>query len=94
MDPNKKNEYSFSMPKLTAAALDERRQHILHAAEICFARSGFQSATIADVREEAGVSTGAIYTYFPNKEALMGALLERARNDRPSALTTPVETVE
>jgi AcrR family transcriptional regulator len=34
------------------------------------------------VREEAGVSTGAIYTYFPNKEAMMRALLERARDDR------------
>jgi AcrR family transcriptional regulator len=49
---------------------------------VCFARDGFHSTTIAAVREEAGVSTGAIYTYFPNKEAMMRAILERARDDR------------
>ncbi len=62
--------------------MDERRGHILRAAEICFARDGFHSTTIADVREEAGVSTGAIYTYFPNKEAMIRALLEMARDER------------
>lgn len=62
--------------------MDERRKHILRAAEICFARDGFHNTTIADVREEAGVSTGAIYTYFPNKEAMIRALLEMARDER------------
>jgi AcrR family transcriptional regulator len=40
------------------------------------------------VRDEAGVSTGAIYTYFPNKEAMMRAILERARDDRQRQLAT------
>jgi AcrR family transcriptional regulator len=34
------------------------------------------------VKKEARVSTGAIYTYFPNKEAMIRAILERARDDR------------
>lgn len=74
------------MPKLSEAALDERRNHILRAAEVCFARDGFHSTTIADIRKEAGVSTGAIYTYFSNKEAMMSAILERAREDRRGQL--------
>jgi AcrR family transcriptional regulator len=86
LDAIKKNEYSFFIPKLTEAALDERRDHILRAAELCFARKGFHGTTIADVREQAGVSTGAIYTYFPNKEAMMRAILERARDDRKRQL--------
>lgn len=49
--------------------LDERRRHILRTAEACFARDGFDRATIADVCREAGVSTRAVYVYFPNKEA-------------------------
>lgn len=34
------------------------------------------------MKKEARVSTGAIYTYFPNKEAMVRAILERARDDR------------
>ncbi|HEX2675750.1 MAG TPA: TetR/AcrR family transcriptional regulator [Polyangiales bacterium] len=74
------------MPKLSKSALDGRRSHILRAAEQCFAKSGFRSTTIADIKREAGVSTGAIYTYFPNKEAMMRALLEAARDDRKKQL--------
>jgi AcrR family transcriptional regulator len=40
------------------------------------------------VKREARVSTGAIYTYFPNKEALIRAILERARDDRRRQLDT------
>ena len=81
-----KNEYSFFIPKLTSTALDERKAHILRAAELCFARQGFHTTTIDDVKKEARVSTGAIYTYFRNKEAMIGAILERARDDRRRAL--------
>ena len=82
VDGIKKNDYSFSIPKLDQATLDRRRQHILRAAELCFARDGFHATTIADVRKQAGVSTGAIYTYFPDKESMIRAILERARDDR------------
>jgi AcrR family transcriptional regulator len=40
------------------------------------------------VKQEAGVSTGAIYTYFENKEAMIRAILERAREDRRRQLET------
>lgn len=79
------------MPKLTKSALDERRNHILRAAELCFAKSGFRGTTIADVKREASVSTGAIYTYFPNKEAMMRALLETKRDERTKQLERATE---
>ncbi len=88
LDSDKKNEYSFFIPKLSRAALEDRRRHILAAAERCFARDGFHNTTIADVKREARVSTGAIYTYFPNKEAMIRAILERARDDRRRQLDT------
>lgn len=74
------------MPKLGKAALDERRQHILGAALVCFARDGFHRATIADVCKEAGVSTGAVYVYFPNKEAIVRAILQEAQALRQAQL--------
>jgi TetR/AcrR family transcriptional regulator, transcriptional repressor of aconitase len=80
------------MPKLSRERLDDRRQHILRAATVCFARDGFHRTTIADVRREADVSTGAIYTYFANKEAIIRAILEQARRERGAQLGTSTST--
>jgi AcrR family transcriptional regulator len=82
------------MPKLSSAARDDRRQHILRAAEICFARDGFHRTTIADVRRQAGVSTGAIYTYFPNKESIIRAIFEQAHRDRLADLSGAANSAE
>jgi AcrR family transcriptional regulator len=78
------------MPKLSQTALDERRQHILAAAARCFEREGFHRTTIADVRREAKVSTGAVYTYFPNKEAIIQGMLEDAQTARRAVLRQSV----
>lgn len=58
------------MPKVPAGYLTERRRQILVAASAVFSRKGVQTATIADVAAEAGVSPGLIYRYFPSKEDL------------------------
>jgi TetR/AcrR family transcriptional regulator, transcriptional repressor of aconitase len=82
------------MPKLSRAKLEERRLHILRAAAACFDREGFHKTTIADVRREAGVSTGAIYTYFPNKEAIIRAMLEDAQLARRGQLEQAAHPAE
>lgn len=64
------------MPKLTDHALATRRNGILTAALGCFSRSGFHTTTMADVAEEAGVSKGTPYLYFPSKESLYIAMYE------------------
>src|SRR5256885_17236358 len=58
------------MTKVSQAHLDARREEILAAAVKLFARKGMQSATMAEIAEEAGISAGAIYRYFANKEEL------------------------
>jgi AcrR family transcriptional regulator len=44
---------------------------ILTAAGRVLARDGARSFTAARVAEEAGVSVGSLYQYFPNKEAIL-----------------------
>jgi AcrR family transcriptional regulator len=44
---------------------------ILEAASRVLAREGAEAFTTARVAEEAGVSVGSLYQYFPNKEALL-----------------------
>ena len=50
---------------------------ILEAAIQVLAKEGAQRFTTARVAEKAGVSVGSLYQYFPNKEALVAALVAR-----------------
>lgn len=69
------------MPKLTESQQALRRAHILDAAEVCFARSGFHQTTMQDIRREARVSAGGLYVYFASKEALIDGIVERDREE-------------
>jgi AcrR family transcriptional regulator len=64
------------MPKVTEAHSAARRQQIIDAAYRCFARKGFHQATMRDIYEEAKLSPGAIYHYFPSKDAIIQASFE------------------
>jgi TetR/AcrR family transcriptional regulator, transcriptional repressor of aconitase len=65
------------VPKISAAAKAARQEQILQAALHCFARRGYYATTIDDLVAETGLSRGALYLYFPSKEALYLALAER-----------------
>ena len=65
------------MPKTSTAAKQARREQILRAAVRCFARKGYYATTIEDLVAETGLSRGALYLYFANKEALYLALADR-----------------
>jgi TetR/AcrR family transcriptional repressor of uid operon len=67
------------MPKITPETQTARRERILDAAELCFARSGFHRTTMQHICREAGVSPGALYIYFDSKEALIAGLCQRDR---------------
>ena len=63
----------------------ERRAVVLAAAERAFVRLGFHATSMQNVAEEAGMSAGNLYRYFPSKEAIVEALCandeaERARD--------------
>lgn len=50
---------------------------ILEAAAHILVSHGLEGATTRQVAERAGVSIGSLYQYFPSKEALITALVER-----------------
>jgi len=64
------------MPRLADATKIERRQQLIDAARRCVGDRGFQSLTVDDVCAEAGVSKGAFYVYFDQKQDLLLALLD------------------
>jgi AcrR family transcriptional regulator len=76
------------MPKLKPDVQRARSEHILDAAEKCFARAGFHRTSIHDICREASVSPGALYVYFDSKEALIAGLSERDRAEFAERLST------
>lgn len=55
---------------------DKKRLHILNAAAEIFAREGYHNASVSDICENAGISNGALYKYFKNKEDLFLTLID------------------
>ncbi|MCX5515075.1 TetR family transcriptional regulator [Kaistia algarum] len=60
---------------------DARRAQVLDAARVCFAQSGFRGASMQEICAEAKMSPGALYRYFPSKEAIIEAIAEDERCD-------------
>jgi AcrR family transcriptional regulator len=66
------------MPKVSEEHKEARREQILVGAQHAFARHGYEGATVARLEEATGLSRGAIFSYFENKEALFIALVRRS----------------
>lgn len=58
------------MPKVTQEHLEARRAEILDGARRAFAEHGYEGATVARLEEATGLSRGAIFHYFENKNDL------------------------
>jgi len=52
------------------------RRRVLQAAELLFARGGYEATGMADVADRAGVGVGTLYHHFPDKRALLLALID------------------
>jgi AcrR family transcriptional regulator len=58
------------VPRVTVAHEQAVRQRIIDAAITVFGEMGYGRATVQDVVRESGLSVGAVYTHFKNKEQL------------------------
>lgn len=48
---------------------------LITAAAECFAEKGFKSSSVREIATRAGISQGAMYTYFKSKEELISAIV-------------------
>lgn len=65
------------MPKVTQHHLEQRRHQILDAAVRVFSRQGFEQTTMQDIIAEVGLSRGGVYFYYPGKDDVFRAILDR-----------------
>src|ERR1700743_1591077 len=66
------------MPRVSQDHLDARRRQILDGSRACFARYGYEGATVRRLEEATGLSRGAIVHHFRNKEPLFPPVAEAA----------------
>lgn len=71
--------------RVTAETKESTRKRILKAAQTLFGRKGYAGTTTRDIAAKAGIATGTLFNYFPNKEALamvlIGVSLDKAAVD-------------
>lgn len=51
------------------------REHLLASARAIVEREGLAGASVREIAREAGVATGTLYNYFPDREALVVAAI-------------------
>ncbi|MBT2498581.1 TetR/AcrR family transcriptional regulator [Agromyces sp. ISL-38] len=70
-------------PRGSYAKTEQKRIEILDAALEVFAQSGYRSGSIRDIAAKIGMSEAGLLHHFPNKSALLAAVLDR-RDDQAS----------
>jgi AcrR family transcriptional regulator len=55
----------------------DRVAELMEAATAVIAAKGFEAATMAEIAQRAGAQIGSLYRFFPNKEVLADALIQR-----------------
>jgi AcrR family transcriptional regulator len=77
------SSYSFTKPTGRSSMPQKedlkemRKEQILNAACVVFARQGFHNARMDDIVQEAGLSKGAVYWYFKSKDEIITSIVDR-----------------
>ncbi len=56
----------------------DTREKILHVAAKLFVRQGYTATSVNQISKEAGIGKATVYHHFPDKEAIVYALLDRS----------------
>jgi AcrR family transcriptional regulator len=70
------------------------RAKLLTAAQLIFARDGFEASRLEDIAARAGFTRGAFYANFDSKEDLLFALMERVVSDKVQAIRDLLDRCE
>ncbi|MEI9896903.1 MAG: helix-turn-helix domain-containing protein [Chthoniobacter sp.] len=78
---------SSNKSRAPRAAVEPQRRHgkqrvatLLEVGAAVIAEQGYEAATMAEIAERAGAPIGSLYRFFPSKEILANALIERYRS--------------
>jgi AcrR family transcriptional regulator len=72
---------------------EDRRGQILQGAMELFAEKGFRGATTREIARHLGISEALMFKYFPSKEALYQAIIQK-RTDGSEEMLFPKEAIK
>ncbi|WP_164491813.1 TetR/AcrR family transcriptional regulator [Staphylospora marina] len=79
------------MRAFTREEKERIHRKLLEAGRELFGRYGFRKTSVAELTREAGISQGAFYLFFPSKELLWFAVLEREEEEIKQTLMEKTE---
>src|SRR5918998_4577369 len=86
------------MPKIIGKSLHEHRQmtrqKLFTALSTLMAERGFDSITLADIAQAAGVGRTAVYNHFPDKESLLVGFITHETEQYVATLEGSLDDVE
>lgn len=71
----------------------ERKNQLLRAGVASFANKGIGATKHADLARACGISVPAVFSYFPNREALVSAILEEIGNAVYDNVIVPAQSL-
>ncbi len=80
------------MARKTKEDAEKTRTSLLDAAEWVFLEKGVRAATLNDIALRAGLTRGALYWHFENKESLFQAMHERVKLPMDAMIDEVVRT--
>lgn len=78
---------TISPPSRREANRQSRRETILDVAQGSFLEQGYDGTTMSGIAAQLGGSKGTLWSYFPSKESLFAAVVDRATQDFRTQLT-------
>ena len=82
------------LPEIPRDRIDPNQLKVEAAALELFTRQGFHGTNIREIAERAGVSQGAIYTYYSGKEAIFEGLVRGYRRCHAKFLERVIRSLE
>ena len=56
--------------------MNNKQQNIIETASVLFSRQGIKSTSLDTIAQQCGISKRTLYEYFPNKEMLLGEIVQ------------------
>jgi len=82
------------LPSIQNSQTEETKIRILNQAKRLFLEKGYHAASIDDISQAVGLTKGALYCHFKNKEDLLRKILEEFEKDFLEGLIHSVEEVK
>jgi AcrR family transcriptional regulator len=78
-------------PAKATPKAEETGLRIMESALALFRKEGFDTATMRDIAEKAGVATGAAYYYYPSKDAIVMDFYQRSCEEMQPKIAAALE---